>query len=356
MTQRLWHTQALLITALWGIGLAIGVAGVSQLTPEPADPTLDAKVAHLEQNRARYDTLFFGSSRIFRGIDPLEFDHEMAARGNRTRSFNFAFRGMRAHETNALLRRVLARRPEGLRFVFVELAEWEPGIIARDTARAVAWHDATETISALHTTLLASGDLRRKFDLLLGHLSHFARRMLRIGRAADHLRARISGDDALDSSFPRRGYQPYGPSHHELGQTAKNRSAFLDDLATYDAWIAAAGGQKEDAEAARILLTHKPMIRPESYNLPALERQRERIQRAGATPVFLIPPFPSNTEALEKLVADKLPAVFAFNDPARSPQLFRPQHRFDLQHLNTRGARIFSRRVAAKFAAWLETR
>ena len=99
MTPQRSHAGAMLAgIVLWGIGLSIGVAGVSLLTAELTDPELDAKITHLEKNLAKYDTLFFGSSRIYRGFDPLVFDRDMAAHGERTSSFNLAFRtGSRVH-------------------------------------------------------------------------------------------------------------------------------------------------------------------------------------------------------------------------------------------------------------------
>lgn len=345
MTPHRRHRGALLAgVALWGAGLATGVVGVARLVPEPVAPELRAKLEHLEANPDKYDTLFFGSSRIYRGLDPRVFDRVMAARGHPTTSFNLAFSGMRAHETNALLRRVLSRPPDHLRFVIVELSDWQPRIVARDTARAVAWHDSYETLSALRSTALAEVDWRGKLDLARGHLEHWARQSLRIGAAAEWVGDCISRDRmAEDEGVARRGHRPFAPAEYRLGRSARNRRKFLADLTTYDTWVAAMIGRKP-----------KPL--PATYNLRALESQRDRILRAGATPVYLIAPYPAATAHLDGLaVSGTLPVLLAFDDPGRDPELFLERHRFDFEHLNAQGARIFSRRVAAEFAAFLES-
>ena len=48
------------------------------------------------------------------------------------------------------------------------------------------------------------------------------------------------------------------------------------------------------------------------------------------------------------------PALIAFNDPDRYPDLFLPERHVDHAHLDERGARMYSRLVARELAQYLE--
>ena len=125
----------------------------------PQDPRLDAKIDAFLDNKDDYNILFFGSSTFYRGIIPERFDAELASRGLDSRSLNLSLPGMRTHEMNEFLRRMLETRPEGLEWVVVELSEWlqppwrsRSGAFERPrrnlfTQREIAWHDFSETVS-----------------------------------------------------------------------------------------------------------------------------------------------------------------------------------------------------------------
>lgn len=97
--------------ALFLIGVGMAVAGIGWVVPSVEPPLLAERLSEFRKAADSYDVLFFGSSRVFRGIDPKVFDAEMAERGHPLRSYNLGFPAMRPHELNALLRRVLQERP-----------------------------------------------------------------------------------------------------------------------------------------------------------------------------------------------------------------------------------------------------
>jgi hypothetical protein len=51
-----------------------------------------------------------------------------------------------------------------------------------------------------------------------------------------------------------------------------------------------------------------------------------------------------------------VPTLLSFADPVAYPELFEVENRFDRWHLDAEGAALFTRRLAERLAAWLETR
>lgn len=338
---------AALGVALFAASFALGVALIGRWVPPPSEPLIEAKLAQLEAHLDEYDTLFFGSSRVFRGIIPRVFDREMAVRGHPTRSYNMGLVALRPHEGNRLLRRVLSLRPPRLRFAFVDLMEWDPRIepANRFSRRAIAWHDWTETRSALRSTWLSDLSPAAKLDLLSTHLLHWAALRLRVGRVAAEARAGPpAGDEALLRSIERtRGFVPFFPRDYEAGMTAVNRREFEASL---DGYREAVAGLAR-ANADRVSL--------EGWNVAATRAQVARIREAGVVPIHVLPPVGEPTPRPYRIAeAGLVPVLLAFGDPGRYPELFEEESRFDARHLNGRGAKLFSLVLAERFADWLD--
>jgi len=215
---------ALIVLAAASFGLTAGL--VSRAAPRPEMGVLSAKLDHFARHGGRYDVVFFGSSRVYRGVVPERFDAEMAARGFPLRSFNLGVNGMGPHEAGALIRRVLAKRPARLRWVVLELGSWDAGLPAenRFKGRALFWHDPAETRSVLRSTLLLDTPAATRAGLLWTHLLHLAARQTGAGRGPDLARALLrSARQAHDAIVRRR------PSRIDSGRVAAHERR-LDEL------------------------------------------------------------------------------------------------------------------------------
>ena len=159
-------TRAISLSSLALACFAVTAIFLGRVAPYPRMGDLDDKLRFFEAHRDEYDVLFFGSSRVFRGVVPTVFDGEMTRLGVPVRSFNFAVDGMGCHETAALVRRVLGQRPGRLRWVVVELDGWSAELPPenRFKARPVFWHDGEETLSVLRTLARTEPSRRRRLD------------------------------------------------------------------------------------------------------------------------------------------------------------------------------------------------
>lgn len=313
--------------------------GIRHLAGVPDVGLLEDKLAYWQVHKDNIDTLFFGSSRIYRGIDPTVFDPAMADHGHPTRSFNFGIAGMSAHEANALIRRVLATKPARLHRVVVEIDDWDPVIDRRNRLkrRGILWHDLPETASALRSTLLLDRGFGARADLLATHVVHFIARATAAGRGRE-LWARRKPPPP----FEHGGFRTFSERSYT---THPMRRSFLADQDRFIRAVALLPA----ANAAR------PQV--ERYNVGAIAAQAAMIRRAGAEPVHVIPPSPRATPTLHHLHAEGVvPVLIAFNDPRTDPDLFALERRFDREHLTAEGAELFSRRLAERLAERLAAR
>lgn len=341
---------------LFALGLWLGSSGIGVVAPEPPPPAIAERLSELSRDRDSYDTLVFGSSRLYRGLDPAVFDAEAARRGRAIRSFNLAFAGMQPHETNALLRRVLSDPPAQLRYVLIEIDDWSPEIseplpnqraqnAERYTARALAWHDSTEILSVLRSVWLSAQGAPERLDQALSHLSHWGARLLNVGTAARAARREVGGEPLPHPPPGRRGFTPYVRADYRRGFTGAFRRHFVESRDEYEANLEA----MRRPERADV-----PLV---AYNLAALEAQIATVRAAGLEAVYVLPPRGEPTPHLTALAAQgAIPTLLDFSRPDLHPELFAIAHRFDSQHVNPTGAAIFSRRLAEEFVRAVEAR
>ena len=360
--------RALTLAAVACTAFGLTSFGLGRVVPFPEMGDLDDKLRFFDARRDDYDTLFFGSSRVNRGVMPEVFDAETARRGVPARSFNFGIDAMEGHETAALVRRVLTMEPARLRRVVVELPDAESLGTAiepenRFKTRMVFWHDPEETAAAI-----AAGEMRSigaAADHLLHGLAHAgAAGFGRSGLAAvrDRWGAAVGLPPAhrlrpLDPEELARtgGFEAFSDFAYANPDANPMRRAFLQAVPAYRREV-------EILSAANRTGTETP-AGPTPASVPAVElpsdacvadwvaRVAAAIRRAGAEPVFLVPPTIRPTPGAYRLAAaGRVPGFVAFNSPADYPRLFAVENRFDDDHLTTEGAIHFTRLLAARLA------
>jgi hypothetical protein len=81
----------------------------------------------------------------------------------------------------------------------------------------------------------------------------------------------------------------------------------------------------------------------------AMEAMLKAVRATGATPIFFIPPMTSDRHYFPPPEMAKDMIIWNFCDLQRYPGLFAEESRLDYIHLNSAGARHFSRALAEKF-------
>jgi hypothetical protein len=325
--------------ALGAFGVAVGGAA---FLPPPHLPVLSEKRAYFFGERGRYDAVFIGSSRVYRGIVPEVFDAEMAALGHRVQSFNLGMEAVWPPESLFRVREFLRDRPR-VRWVFIELLPVNPRLTPENarTLRSISWHDWRHT--ALAWRAIAEDQtfsVGEKWSWAVLHLELFIRQSSNLSRVATLIEPRL---------LP------------ELEKVARKEAALNTQ------WVSGSGFLAEpetpmSGEVAidlrRIAAAYTQQLSPlplPPYLRDALSDLVRAVRDAGAVPIFFITPSTTRAENFSDIRTQGIDAdLISFKDPARFPALYDPALHFDGPHLNERGARELSRLLAQEAAPLLQ--
>jgi hypothetical protein len=325
--------------ALFLLGFVALLALLGRADPLTDVPVVGPKLAHFRRHAARYDTLFLGSSLVHRQVSPAVYDAELAALGLESCSFNFGVLGMVPPESYYLLERILDERPPNLRTVFLELSSLQLRVKREHTRRFDYWHSPRTTLDVVRAIRGAGWDRAVQAHQILRHLEAGLRKAFHCGQgpALLHTLAGAADPAALG---------PDGDGWLSTEDDTSNRIELRREL----------GELEEEELGARLGALRAgsgtgTARREGAVGLELLARAIERVRAAGATPILLVPPRHQVRSSLADHVREHLDVeILEFDDPARYPELYVPELRFDLNHLNRDGAALFSRLLARRFA------
>jgi hypothetical protein len=313
---------------------------LAEIQPLATVPVLREKSAWLAAHADDYDTLFIGTSRIYRGIKPSLFDELTAAAGVATHSFNLGIDAMSPPEDAYVFERIAALHPKRLRWVFIETGMIRPGVGygGDDNVRSLHWHDTARTWLALRAllspadeplrwkkALFGDEEERRSLDRAVAHIGLWFTRTVNAGRGATLLQERLAPPPRVHLSTVlgkgRDGYMPAGdgrpmPENERVDYERRiqepSHISFLD----------------RDAQHS-------------------LDDMLTRLSALGARPVLVVPPVLGKGRQYPQ--AGCPAPVFDYGDPGKWPGLFEVEHRADRGHVNVAGAEVLTRAVAADF-------
>lgn len=333
---------------------AVVFAALSAALPRRASNEIAHKFDQFAARAAEYDVVFVGSSHVIFMVDPEVFDAEMAARGHPVKSYNMAFEGMSALPANEVLRQVLKVPGARPRWVFAELKPWHPELRPHQlyADRHVWWHSPAATLQACRAAWVWNLDRRETARTLGQHLHHAFLNYWPAGKAFPVL------EGLPPSEYPAPGARGFISMEDWFAgrpNAVKSLQAVLQDTAAYKEAVA-----RVAQEARNFARTGEaPPLRESAawhdFHRAAFAGQIALARRHGAEMAFLYSPAVSNPRqsyTLANFTGDA--PVFNFCDPARYPEFFERRNRFELSHLNARGATLYSRAIAHAFADHLD--
>ena len=273
--------------------------------------------------------VFFGSSRVQNGFDPEVFDFAMAESGvDDTHSYNVGLPDEVLAEIIIDVERFFILRPKGIKYVLFEPNLGGLAFFAPNTQRSIK-------LFSLHGAYLVnqmmSGRLQRAMDTTE---PDYALRALTL--LAQHY-------TGLSWTPPEKEYAPWYPPRGHPREPRENGS--LKDDEAY-------------AEGVRNIETFKPQ--PEDITdaqVRLVLSLARHIRAHGAIPVIVTTPQYVNFWLTHDLVAkitkvcgDRDPLVLDFTSPTRYPALWDQRNRMDDDHLNIRGAGVYSQLLAHELA------
>ncbi len=324
----------------------------------PGNPTIfDRKIAQFSASDGeRYNTVFVGSSRVYRHLIPVLFDEAPALSGLGIRSYNFGYYGSRALELPHLMRRVLAADREGkLKWVFIDVEPmaWDLEDVNLATARVASYHDATTLARAVRYAVgRDSLALSVRIAAAARHLVPFFRHILSWSEGSTWLKNAIrpSGEWRRRSEelwrAHRRGYLSLESSleladEEERGRLEERKALFEKKRGKFLRNVRRLRSEPPgEADLDRVMVD-------------VLAKLDRMVRDHGATAIFISNPIlrPRNDLKIAH-ETDVIENFFPFDDPDSCAVLFDPDYRFDEGHLSSEGAAIYTSLLADRFGRW----
>ncbi|NOT28941.1 MAG: hypothetical protein HOP15_00675 [Planctomycetes bacterium] len=292
------------------------------------------KFAHFRAHADEYDLVYVGTSRVFRGFDPATFDQTLAELGHPLRSYNFGLVGMGYLEQRFIVDWILALRPARLRWLLLEPCERSAPWIARPialghastlTLRDVAWHTPAIAALGLRAAWRSDQSPATKLRYVRMHLLHAAHRLCNLGVGAGllaRLLAPLRLPALLPAGFEGRAEAPTPSDSNEVRVAAPEP----ESSATSDLPWRTQTALAERARAAGVVTRF--VIPPTSKPLLVFKQARD----SGALPNLRVYPLSTFPEILAS----------------------QRTYFYDPDHMNARGAALFTRRLATDLAPDLE--
>lgn len=330
--------------AVFLAALASGCFLIHSQLPVPYVSAVQAKLEKLKANPSGYDTLFFGTSRIYHQVIPSEFDGILASHGIETKSFNAGVDGMRPPEDGYFFDQFLKFKPKGVKWVFLELDEMQLAVDPkkRGTSRVVYWHDF-ERMSLLFRKALAArksthlGGIYREvhepFADFLEHCGIFCENMTNIGRSEHVI------ETFVHPKWPWVYWPPLGSQGDGFLEIADRQTLSEKDRVLYQETL------ERREKAIRVAREDYG----DAVSQDALWRLLARIRSIGAEPILVITPTTAGKKFVPEPGRGVVPPIFDFSNLNEYSVLYEEKYRLDTDHLNTEGAKLFTQLLADKF-------
>ena len=318
------------------------------LAPFIADYLLLKKSSHLIDSRKPFDVLSVGSSYTYRGFIPDEFEAVADRAGMELNAYNLAAPGAYAFEVNHYLTRVVdgQKRSHLPDFVLIELFPILDTYVIqvmppnRLTTRMIEYHDFETTWLNVAAVALAPFSFREKVEIIQEHLLHLTYRLFNVGLLGAIFRPSSVGPGESGAVESGGGYFPHF--------TGKNLHKKKFEKAEY----------RKSIEAYRKLLKQQKSGGQGKHRLSDAEkyfrrRQVLRLTDLGIQVLFVVPPVPYGRQLVYHRLCREEPffstRCLDLSDIEKYPRLFEYRNRYDLGHLNHRGAILYSRHLAEQF-------
>ncbi len=310
---------------------------------------VDDKLASLEAAETPFDVVILGSSRIARRVSPDIFDRRLWKQGHQLRSFNAGISAMRIVESSALLTRIVENPKTRPRWILMEASGFFERIDRQQLTnpRTLYWHNMGSSLLAAQSVQMATLDRNGRMAHASRHIQAGIFHALNIGTWSSRM-ARWLGSPKSFGPKPvaDRGFVAIPSREKDWSPSqARRRKAFVNRRDNYDSRIA---NYERAAAEAEPLTGFVPDV---------LRHAKETASRHGVELVFLLAPQSiGGPRVVLTIEREGLGPVLDFSNPGRYPKLFARNNRFDLEHLNERGSRLFSAYLATAFGKLIDDR
>jgi len=299
----------------------------------------------INKNQEAYNTLFIGSSRVYRHVDPVVVDS--FTKGNlNTRSYNFGINWLFAPESFFVYDQLLHTEKMNFKYVIIELSKIRSVDYSNlHTTRTTYFYDNQNYIFSIKSILYSNFSIGEKIYLSGIHTLSYIDHVINLGYFTDAI---AFSDSISHMELTTNGYEPLSGAEKinaEENIMSRHR-AFLNDTSVVSK-------RKQISESKFRKYDEHPELL-EKYNryyADKLNTMAAEAKKQGTHLVFLLSP------RIDASQYDELIPLFHYlhrahrieiSDARKYPEFYISEYSFDETHLNARGAALYSAILARK--------
>lgn len=302
------------------------------------EPCLVAKMASFKQRKNEFNTLFIGSSRVYRGIDPSIFDSLTL---QKTKSFNLGIRGMNGLEVFEFYNNFLHHDiSPSLKYVIMELQDI-PIIADRNlhTIRSQYYLNYQNYMFAIKYFYAdESLNKRKRVRIIKNYTIAYSEKLFKIGLLKPML-IFLFMPDAINEKWLGKSYDGFYPLEEALGHDNRRWKSIRKNPRLLESRL----------KRTKQLYQQQLLAEPNKIYLQKLQNVIEQSQQHNIHIIFLIFPLSSGSTLLP--VVNKINSYHKIDlaNPFENAEFYTIDYCFDKGHLNDKGAKLFTERLAEKF-------
>ena len=332
-----------LVNLLFFVCLYLGINKLISLfvSPYHGNPFYLEKYNYFAQHQDDYNTLILGSSRVYRHIKPNYLDELL--KDYETSTFNLAAPSTFNPEAYYLYEKLLnVLEKDRIKYVFLELQSLDP--ISRsniNTRRNYYWHNWKYLNFAINYTLNSNMSLNEKTQFISVYsISYLVNK------------TRVIYDDVF---FQTRNFKEYIENNQDgfyavdrQMADSKNNNMLKDRMRYFL--------ENTHLLKSRIEITNQSFSKQNNQdflNKAHLNKINYLIKKSKEKNIHLVFIIPPRLPEYDGLIAikEKLPKthIIEIANPEKYPELYQIDYSFDIGHLNSEGAKIFTKYLADEF-------
>ena len=317
-------------------------------------PLYISKYDRFFRSTAEYDAVFIGSSRTFRNIDPFVFDSI-----TELTSFNFGVEEVGCPFNYYLTSKIIdSNKSNQIKYLIVELFSPEgnlPKELMMDvnqTNKALFWYEPTHFIFSLRAIEESQSlSTKEKYNEITTHLSTLIQSQFKIGHVQRIIDSKQKQLHNLYEGKRLDGYYSYddeiqtkhGNYLVERQEKIRQDLDYFDERKTYSSDI-----YLSQLAQAQSLKFHKDYI----------EELNKRCEEKGMQLILIVQPRMTKEQCdyfnYFKAKAISTMPVLDYSSSDHYPEYYQIENVFDQGHLNTKGAKLFTAKLAVDFNGLLK--
>ncbi len=317
---------------------------------------IDLKVRYYKDHHENYNTLFVGSSQTCNHIDPEVFD---SVAGYPVKSFNLGIHSFRAQHIFYLTEHILSLDPPGLEYLVVEFSPVKKHLFLGSLKKPAPayWFNANAFGFTFRYLWASQMPVHKKLYFSTVYILNYLKRSaynLNPWKQAGQLPVTLSD---FDHWVNESGHQPLdydrfisalaadtaGLGRHsgQFAAVARRHEKLLNDPRSI---------QELKEKISRLLQQDAPPEKADAIYLAQVRALQELADAKNVKLIFLMQNLDEDLAAVIRTYRQlDHPLKIDLIDPAKYPEWYDLDYSFDGNHMNSKGARLYSAALARSF-------